>query len=712
MSGYDWGSVYFDGTYIHVAYSSCGNNAPVYYRKGLPGGDGVIDWSSEQTALAAVSGTYYRNPSVAVDGSGYPWIGYGNRTSSYDRPYVTRSNTTDGTWNTDVVFPHMMESVSTVYNYPTVLPLSEGRVYILWYHSALTVYGQLWDGNFSETSPVNVLSNSIRSEKSYSALVDGGSIHIAYLDTGSALRYQCWNGTAWSTSTIVQSGVYNINVYPSISIDDATGNLYVFWAGSPAENHVYYKRWTGSWDASPTDISDGSPPALKAYYQISSSARSYGSVIGLALVTNSPENVRYQYLSLAGCDSPLVNSLGSPVNLFSNSFYNSLPSGDIHNLLSARAELQNGTGTQAMETYYKYSGSGLLEESRSLLNGGWLTSTYRYDGYGNLVEAVDPEGRVTYYDYGSAYGSAYVTAVKRLLVAGTESNVTVSYGYDLPTGRLTSSTDQRGNTTNYEYDALGRVRKIIYPSIDGYRAEEEAIYNLTAFTSAQSAALTNTGSAGASSSTSWQRTSSFEAEGCSWVFYYDGGNICYRSRAGSGSWSACDSSLGAYSQFDIFFDGTYVHAAFSSGTSGGDLFYRRGNPKSDGTIIWETTAAARVVGAGYYIYRPQIAVTERYVWIAYFGGTTTSDQDPYVARSSNMAGGWTSVADTKIDNCNNLAVIKATPLTDDKLYVAWTKYAAPNYVLYGMLFKPSSQSVETIDSSIPSTMTPSFDVVS
>jgi len=46
-------SIWFDGTYFHYACAPGGAGTPIYYRKGLPVGDGSITWvtDAEQTVI-------------------------------------------------------------------------------------------------------------------------------------------------------------------------------------------------------------------------------------------------------------------------------------------------------------------------------------------------------------------------------------------------------------------------------------------------------------------------------------------------------------------------------------------------------------------------------------------------------------------------------------------------------------------------------------
>ncbi len=117
---------------------------------------------------------------------------------------------------------------------------------------------------------------------------------------------------------------------------------------------------------------------------------------------------------------------------------------------------------------------------------GWLLGrrdatlaeeTWRYDGRGNLVEAVDASGRVTRYDYGpfdvltrrlAPDGGVVRLAYDdqcRLLAVTNQIGSTWSYERDLA-GKVVVETDYDGRRTAFAYDLAGRVTTSISPTGD------------------------------------------------------------------------------------------------------------------------------------------------------------------------------------------------------------------------------------------------------
>src|SRR5207249_12258682 len=135
----------------------------------------------------------------------------------------------------------------------------------------------------------------------------------------------------------------------------------------------------------------------------------------------------------------------------------------LHDALAGSAQLQNGTGSAAIETYYSYSGSGRLNQAKQLYNSTtgtqWITTSRTYDSHGNLVTMIDPGGNTSYYSYSSKYQAAYLTNETRVAAS---TRIIGLYGYDFLLGTRTSSVDPNGYNTTYQYDMLGRPTRIAY----------------------------------------------------------------------------------------------------------------------------------------------------------------------------------------------------------------------------------------------------------
>ncbi|MCL2707010.1 MAG: hypothetical protein FWE97_02455, partial [Dehalococcoidia bacterium] len=104
------------------------------------------------------------------------------------------------------------------------------------------------------------------------------------------------------------------------------------------------------------------------------------------------------------------------------------------------------------KTQFLYNLRGEVAEKRDFKDGfvNYVETFYTYDIYGNLTSIVN----------------LGITAVSGNLVAGTPGNgsipgrLAVVFAYDIM-GRLIISTDANGNVTGFQYDAIGRVIKVV-----------------------------------------------------------------------------------------------------------------------------------------------------------------------------------------------------------------------------------------------------------
>ena len=173
---------------------------------------------------------------------------------------------------------------------------------------------------------------------------------------------------------------------------------------------------------------------------------------------------------------------------FSNSFIQSgSPSSNVKGALAGRAELQNGTGTIPIETYYSYWSWGGLNQVKNRYDPAgstlWISTSRTYDVYGNPSTVVDPRGNYTYLTYPVKYQYAYLTNETQVLKPGS-TKITRLYGYDLNMGTLRFSVDPNGYNSTYQYDILGRLTSTDYPTTSAGQPQVDgsAIANCTNLT--------------------------------------------------------------------------------------------------------------------------------------------------------------------------------------------------------------------------------------
>lgn len=297
--------LFFDGTYVHYVRNtglSGSRYTGIKYRRGTPQSDGTISWSAvEQVAL--VDGSIADDMGLCIDSNGYPWVAY-STTSATGNPTITTSSTNDGTWITKSGYPLLL--FSGTYYCVFLLPQTNGKLAAIIYRNITKarIQARFYNGVDAWSAIEYITPDSIwgYSYWGYYAMLCGvaigDEIHIVYNCVyGSTKKLQYVHGTSgsWSSLTTLASTGLDDNTTPVIAFDGS--NLYVFWLGS--DNHVYYRKYSGSWETA-IDWIDETIDSIAYAYDIQCFYKSYGGYIGLCYQTkaSSPYNVRFAFLSI------------------------------------------------------------------------------------------------------------------------------------------------------------------------------------------------------------------------------------------------------------------------------------------------------------------------------------------------------------------------------------------------------------------------------
>jgi len=187
----------------------------------------------------------------------------------------------------------------------------------------------------------------------------------------------------------------------------------------------------------------------------------------------------------------------------------------------------------------------------------------------------------------------------------------------------------------------------------------------------------------------------FYTQGRFWVFYCDGSNIGWRSSIDAETWSAFTVVKATNTNWDVTFDGTYVHITYyyPSGVYGSPLYYRRGTPNPDGTITWlpEQTVLPATTNVVYEY--PTITVdSEGYPWIGYqYRTTATGSANPRITTSSTNDGTWSTRSGFPYSLTSLTGYrfpVLPIPLTQRKIYAVY--HCFTTYTLRGRLWGGSS----------------------
>lgn len=304
-------SVWFDGTYVYniMVYFDQYNNYYMVYTRGTPNSDGTITWGKEQSVLPTTR-LYLDFVQISVDSNGYPWIAYEafNYTDATSYPFVIRSSTNDGTWNTPEGFPYQLSSVAgtgVVSAYGQgVYPLTSGKM-VVFYGLNNVGYAQAWTGSawLPQININGTLGGEHGGDWQWSAVSQGDSLNIASIDSnGSNIDYFTYNYGKNSFSSVTHinaSAVYPFSEI-CISLDPTTSNLYVFyvyWTGGipPGTGISYVYRLDGKWSITPASLVNAS---IASALGLSVSNVAQDGFIGIMYVEYPVYNVTFTYLNL------------------------------------------------------------------------------------------------------------------------------------------------------------------------------------------------------------------------------------------------------------------------------------------------------------------------------------------------------------------------------------------------------------------------------
>ena len=317
-------SIWFNGTYLHYAYAF---SSSIYYRRGVPNSDGTISWSTttEQVVSTAYNRVYY--PMVSVDSNGYVWIGYydiyiDENLNKYYYPYVIKSGNNNGTWGTTPTgFPHRLEEDSQSSWRVSVIPLTSGKMLVIYTLDYGSIRTKAWNG--SAWGDIVYTTSQILESTYYSAVAQGDNVHLTFLKyplLGILYVKYTYSTNSFGTETTLQAGATSTSA-PVISIDPSTNNLYVFWAGYPTANHIYYRKYTASTNTWETAVDWITESVLTGNDRLTCFYQAGGNKIGLMYMTGStsPYYVVFAYLPLN--TPPTIGQFQAPSIVYANKYF-------------------------------------------------------------------------------------------------------------------------------------------------------------------------------------------------------------------------------------------------------------------------------------------------------------------------------------------------------------------------------------------------------
>jgi hypothetical protein len=187
----------------------------------------------------------------------------------------------------------------------------------------------------------------------------------------------------------------------------------------------------------------------------------------------------------------------------------------------------------------------------------------------------------------------------------------------------------------------------------------------------------------------------FDAEGLTWIPYYNGSRLVYVTSADGESWSnpvvVRTASIGG--AFSFKFDGVYVHYVYAWVSK---IYYRRGTPHSNGTVTWHTNEQ-EIATIGNNAIIPYISLdNDGYVWIGY-RDYVSSNHYPFVMKSQFNNGTFGTPTITQLSTTANINwCVMVEPLANGKVVALYTYNSQP---IRARVWNGSSWSEETTTTS-------------
>jgi hypothetical protein len=189
-----------------------------------------FSWGTEQVVYQGSSTTDRpRYPSITKDSSNKVWLGVTTMSGSTYTIDAARSTSADDITAWDA--SSQLDSSSNPNKYSVIVPRTSGSMFSVW-ADGTAIESKNYNGTSWDGSPTAVDTGPGLIESSFSAVSDSsGNIHLAYIDDESTnqLSHKKWNGSSWSSATLVSDTASNDHVYPTLSLDTTNSKLYAFW---------------------------------------------------------------------------------------------------------------------------------------------------------------------------------------------------------------------------------------------------------------------------------------------------------------------------------------------------------------------------------------------------------------------------------------------------------------------------------------------------
>ncbi len=267
-SGVDNPSVWFHDTgstkIVYAVGDGSTNDLTLNVRRGTISGT-TITWGTETTITAGANALASKVAFITRDTNGYLWVASNAKVSgtTFQVVGIRSTNIDDASaWNSGTNL--LSASISNNFIYPTMVPLTGGDVYALWYADGAIDGKKNTGGTWGSLESIATTTAGVAT-KIPSAVVDGsGNIDLVYIDSTGTVQHK-QRTSSWGSADTVDSGTGNTS--PTVTRESSTGTLYAFYLQSTSQ--IKGRKYSGSWsDVTGIDTSTTTKAYITSPYTV------------------------------------------------------------------------------------------------------------------------------------------------------------------------------------------------------------------------------------------------------------------------------------------------------------------------------------------------------------------------------------------------------------------------------------------------------------
>ena len=258
------------GKVVYVVGDDGTAGTQVYAVKGTISGTSIT-WGTESLVTVSSQAVAGIPAFVSRDRGGRLWIvALTNEGSGQYNLVAVNSTSPDdvSAWNAPAKL--LASDISSSRIFSTILPLTAGKMYALWYADG-AIAGRLhssgvgWGG----VEDIATATSSVEYATPTATADDSGKVDVVYVAANGSVVYR-QRTSSWGSPSVLDGNAGN--QYATISRDNSTGDLYAFWK-SPSAQIKASRNSGGSWTPVALEHDTMSKSYVTSVYNVSGSSR-------------------------------------------------------------------------------------------------------------------------------------------------------------------------------------------------------------------------------------------------------------------------------------------------------------------------------------------------------------------------------------------------------------------------------------------------------